>query len=46
MIHHDISPREFLSYVHDINLDFLEKDKIMRNELEHIRYGKIYLHKW
>ena len=25
MIHHDIPPREFLDYVHDINLDFLEK---------------------
>ena len=25
MIHHDIPPREFLEYVHDINLDFLEK---------------------
>ena len=24
MIHHDIPPREFLEYVHDINLDFLE----------------------
>ena len=31
MIHHDIPPREFLDYVHDINLDFLEKDTILRN---------------
>ena len=36
MIHHDIPPKEFLEYVHDINLDFLEKDTILRNELENI----------
>jgi putative hydrolase of the HAD superfamily len=34
MIHHDIPPREFLDYVHDIDLSFLEKDKTLRNELE------------
>ena len=34
MIHHDIPPREFLDYVHDINLSFLEKDIDLRNELE------------
>ena len=33
MIHHDISPSEFLDYVHDINLDFLEKDLVLRKEL-------------
>ena len=40
MIHHDISPREFLDYVHDINLDFLEKDTALRNELENINLNK------
>ena len=34
MIHHDIPPREFLDYVHDIDLSFLEKDQTLRNELE------------
>ena len=34
MIHHDIPPKEFLDYVHDIDLSFLEKDQILRNELE------------
>ena len=34
MIHHNIPPREFLDYVHDIDLSFLEKDKTLRNELE------------
>jgi putative hydrolase of the HAD superfamily len=34
MIHHDIPPKEFLDYVHDIDLSFLEKDKTLRNELE------------
>ena len=33
MIHHDITPSEFLDYVHDINLDFLEKDLVLRKEL-------------
>ena len=40
MIHHDIPPREFLDYVHDINLDFLEKDNALRNELENINLNK------
>ena len=30
MIHHDINPEEFLKYVHDINLDFLEKDLVLK----------------
>ena len=34
MIHHDIPPREFLDYVHDIDLSFLKKDKNLRSELE------------
>jgi putative hydrolase of the HAD superfamily len=33
MIHHKIEPNEFLKYVHDINLDFLEKDEDLREEL-------------
>ncbi len=40
MIHHDIPPREFLDYVHDIDLSFLEKDKILRYELENIKINK------
>ena len=34
MIHHNIPPKEFLDYVHDIDLSFLEKDKTLRSELE------------
>ena len=34
MIHHDIPPREFLDYVHDIDLSFLEKDQTLRKELK------------
>ena len=30
MIHHDINPQEFLIYVHEINLDFLKKDFVLR----------------
>ncbi len=34
MIHHNIPPREFLDYVHNIDLSFLKKDKTLRSELE------------
>ena len=40
MIHHKIPPREFLDYVHDIDLSFLKKDKILRNELKSLNYKK------
>ena len=40
MIHHDIPPKEFLDYVHDINLSFMKADKIMRNELEKLDMEK------
>ena len=33
MIHHDINPQEFLKYVHEINLDFLKKDIVLKEEL-------------
>ena len=33
MIHHKIDPHEFLEYVHNINLDFLKKDTLLREEL-------------
>tara|TARA_A100000164_G_scaffold381989_1_gene437082 strand:- start:5220 stop:5885 length:666 start_codon:yes stop_codon:yes gene_type:complete len=40
MIHHDINPQEFLKYVHDINLDFLKKDVILRKELLKLKSKK------
>ena len=40
MIHHDIPPKEFLNYVHDIDLSFMEKDLVLRNELEKINLNK------
>ena len=33
MIHHKVKPEEFLEYVHDINLDFMKKDLVLREEL-------------
>ena len=33
MIHHKVEPEEFLEYVHDINLDFMQKDLVLREEL-------------
>ena len=40
MIHHNIPPREFLDYVHDIDLSFLDEDKVLRNELENMKLKK------
>jgi len=40
MIHHEIDPKEFLDFVHDIDLSFLEKDTALRNELENINLRK------
>ena len=40
MIHHDIDPKEFLDFVHDIDLSFLEKDTALRYELENINLRK------
>ncbi len=40
MIHHDIVPEEFLKYVHDIDLSFMKKDLILRNELENLNLKK------
>ena len=41
MVHHKINPNEFLKYVHDINLDFLEKDLVLRKELLKLEAKKI-----
>ena len=40
MIHHDIPPQEFLQYVHDIDLSFMEKDIILRSEIEKLNMKK------
>tara|TARA_B100000470_G_scaffold11869_1_gene8196 strand:+ start:126 stop:788 length:663 start_codon:yes stop_codon:yes gene_type:complete len=40
MIHHDIPPEEFLEYVHDIDLSFMKKDKLLREELEKLNIKK------
>ena len=40
MIHHDIPPEEFLEYVHTIDLSFIKKDELMRNELERLDMEK------
>ena len=41
MIHHDISPKEFLKYVHDIDLSFMKKDIVLRGELENLKMKKL-----
>ena len=35
-----LEPEEFLDYVHDIDLSFLDKDKVLRNELENMKLQK------
>ena len=40
MIHHDIPPLEFLRYVHDIDLSFMEKDRVLRSEIEKLNLKK------
>ena len=37
MIHHNIKPKEFLKYVHDIDLSFMKKDLILREELKNLK---------
>ena len=41
MIHHDIPPKEFLKYVHDIDLSFMKKDIVLRTELEKLNMRKL-----
>ena len=41
MIHHDIPPKEFLKYVHDIDLSFMKKDLVLRKELEILNMRKL-----
>ena len=40
MIHHNIEPKDFLKYVHNIDLSFMSKDLILRNELENLNLKK------
>jgi len=40
MIHHDIQPEEFLKYVHDIDLSFMKKDLVLREELKKLNTKK------
>ena len=39
--HHKIDANEFLDFVHDVNLDFLQQDKGLENELSKIKGKKI-----
>jgi len=40
MIHHDIEPKDFLKYVHDIDLNFMKKDLVLREELKNLNLKK------
>ena len=39
---HKIDPDEFLEFVHDINIDFLQKDPALGKEIEKLDGKKIY----
>ena len=41
MIHHDIPPKEFLKYVHNIDLSFMKKDLVLREELVNLKMRKL-----
>jgi len=41
MIHHDIKAEDFLEYVHDIDLKFMKKDLVLREELLKLKAKKI-----
>ena len=40
MIHHDIKAEDFLEYVHDIDLKFMKKDLVLREELLKLKAKK------
>ena len=40
MIHHDVQPKDFLKYVHDIDLAFMDKDLVLREELINLNLKK------
>ena len=40
MIHHNIEPEDFLKYAHNIDLSFMSKDTVLRNELENLNLKK------
>ena len=40
MIHHKVDPKDFLKYVHDIDLSCLTRNKILRNELSNLNLKK------
>ena len=40
ILKHNIDPHEFLKYVHDIDISFLQKDKILRKELIKLKAKK------
>ena len=40
MIHHDIPPTEFLQFVHDIDLSFMDKDIVLREEIKKLDLRK------
>ena len=40
MIHHDVDPKDFLKYVHDIDLSCLNKNEMLRNELINLNLKK------
>ena len=41
MNHDNIDPHEFLEFVHDIDISWLPKDKVLREELIKIKEKKI-----
>ncbi|MDA9789355.1 hypothetical protein N9C72_02120 [Candidatus Pelagibacter sp.] len=43
MNHDNIDPQEFLEFVHDIDISWLPKDEILREELIKLKKKKLFL---
>ena len=46
MNHDNIDPHEFLEFVHDIDISWLPKDKVLREELIKIKEKKNNFYEW
>lgn len=43
MNHDNIDPQEFLEFVHDIDISWLPKDEVLREELIKIKEKRLFL---
>ena len=44
--HHKIDADEFLEFVHDVDLNFLNKDKFLEEEIRKLEGKKNHIYEW